>query len=304
MAWGSDVNDEYVVQLAQTLAAFRQEHSTRTVHVGSAQWDLIDGGRGDCTIVIVGGMGSTVESMFAISAALESTCRVVSSSIPALAKTVADVNRGIEGILDSLGIERAILLGHSLGGMVIQSFAARHPERVSGLVLSNTGIYLGARAVLLPAAATFASWLPGAFLSHSVRSSVSRMVAAAEGKDFWIEYYQAELRQPGFGARLKQQSSLLARYAAFFKQNPIDSNLARIKSLPVQIIAAEDDRGFTRREIDHLGSLYPRSQTLTLPAVTGHFSFLTRPREYVDAVGRLVARVCEGDRFSAEIRRF
>jgi pimeloyl-ACP methyl ester carboxylesterase len=64
-----------------------------------------------------------------------------------------------------------------------------------------------------------------------------------------------------------------------------------VQSLPVQIIAAEDDRGFTKREIVSLGNLYPRSQTLTLPTGTGHLSFLTRPREYVEAVRELVAGV-------------
>lgn len=289
------------VQLAQALREFRQAHSKHTLQLGPDRWDFIQGGRGDYTIVIVGGMGSTVESMYAISAALESTCRVISLSIPVSATTVEDVNKGIEGILESLGIRQAIFLGHSLGGMIVQSFTVSHPERVSGLVLSNTGIYLGARAVLLPAAATVTAGLPGALLLNLVRSSVSRLVAAAEGKDFWNEFYQDELRQPGFGVRLKEQSSLLAKYAASFKHNRIHCDLPWVSALPVQIIAAEDDRGFTKREIDHLSSLYPKSQTLTLPPVTGHFSFLTRPREYVDAVKSLVARVYEIDRVSAEI---
>lgn len=289
------------VQLAQALREFRQAHSKHTLQVGPDRWDFIQGGRGDYTIVIVGGLGSTAESMFSINVALESTCQVISLGIPVGATSVEGVNKGIEGILDALCVGKAIFLGHSLGGMIVQSFTVSHPERVSGLVLSNTGIYLGARAVLLPAAATVTAGLPGALLLNLVRSSVSRLVAAAEGKDFWNEFYQDELRQPGFGVRLKEQSSLLARYAAFFKQNPIDSNLARIKSLPVQIIAAEDDRGFTRREIDFLGRLYSKSQTLTFPPVTGHFSFLTRPCKYVDAVKSLVARVYEIDRVSAEI---
>jgi len=37
--------------------------------------------------------------------------------------------------------------------------------------------------------------------------------------------------------------------------------------------------------------LYPRSRTITLPMGTGHLSFLTRPREYAEAVQGFVAGV-------------
>lgn len=41
-------------------------------------------------------------------------------------------------ILDSFGIERALVVGHSLGGCVAQQLAAICPGRISGLVLSAT----------------------------------------------------------------------------------------------------------------------------------------------------------------------
>ena len=290
------------VQLAQTLSEFRKTHSTSSLQLGVDRWDYIRGGRGERTIIIVGGGGSTAESMFSINVALESICQVISLGIPTSARTVEDVNRGIEGILDSLGLGGAIFLGHSLGGMVVQSFALCHPERVSGLVLSGTGFYLGARAVWLPAAARVMTWFPGALLLRAIGASMARLLKTAEAKDFWLEFYQEELRQPNSGARLKHQSSLLAKYATSFQGNPIRSSLPWVNTVPVQIIVAEDDRGFTKREIAHLGSLYPRSQTLTLPVGTGHLSFLTRPREYVHTVRRFVASVSNEDSFSVQIR--
>lgn len=47
----------------------------------------------------------------------------------------ADVGR----VLDQLSLERAILVGHSLGGLAAIRFAARHPDRVLALVLVDTG---------------------------------------------------------------------------------------------------------------------------------------------------------------------
>jgi len=42
-------------------------------------------------------------------------------------------------VLDHLGVERAALVGHSLGGMVGMSAVARHPERFTHLVLGDIG---------------------------------------------------------------------------------------------------------------------------------------------------------------------
>lgn len=42
-------------------------------------------------------------------------------------------------MLDGAGVERATLLGHSLGGYLSLEFTLAHPERVAGLVLVDTG---------------------------------------------------------------------------------------------------------------------------------------------------------------------
>jgi len=43
------------------------------------------------------------------------------------------------GVLDGLGIERAVLVGHSLGGLVGTCAVALHPERFTALVLGDIG---------------------------------------------------------------------------------------------------------------------------------------------------------------------
>jgi pimeloyl-ACP methyl ester carboxylesterase len=59
----------------------------------------------------------------------------------AAAYTLADLAGDGVGLLDHLGIERAHLVGASMGGMIAQLIAARRPERVLSLVsiMSNTG---------------------------------------------------------------------------------------------------------------------------------------------------------------------
>ncbi len=70
------------------------------------------------------------------------THRVIAWDAPGFGGSVAvepsvDVFAGILGdLLDALGCRSAVLVGHSMGGVVAARLAARRPELVSGLVLS------------------------------------------------------------------------------------------------------------------------------------------------------------------------
>lgn len=60
------------------------------------------------------------------------------------AARVADYTRDrmvddLLGIFDGLNLDRALLIGHSMGGMNAMTFAARHPDRVEALVLVDVG---------------------------------------------------------------------------------------------------------------------------------------------------------------------
>lgn len=52
--------------------------------------------------------------------------------------TIADMADDMVGLLDALGLERAHLVGASMGGMVAQHVAAKHPQRVARLTLIMT----------------------------------------------------------------------------------------------------------------------------------------------------------------------
>ncbi len=62
---------------------------------------------------------------------------------PYTAQMLAD---DVAGLLDALGLRRAAVMGHSMGGFIAQAFALARPELVSKLILSATN-FGGPRAI-------------------------------------------------------------------------------------------------------------------------------------------------------------
>jgi len=60
------------------------------------------------------------------------------SDIPPGPYTTAEMAEDVVGVMDEAGLERAHVLGTSLGGMVAQELALSHPERIERLVLACT----------------------------------------------------------------------------------------------------------------------------------------------------------------------
>lgn len=56
---------------------------------------------------------------------------------------LAGMARSVGRLIDSTGSSTAVLVGHSMGGMVAQELAATTPERVSALVLASTSPAFG-----------------------------------------------------------------------------------------------------------------------------------------------------------------
>jgi len=52
--------------------------------------------------------------------------------------TLSDIANDLAALLDSLGVERTTLAGHSMGGYIALAFAKAFPERVTGLALVSS----------------------------------------------------------------------------------------------------------------------------------------------------------------------
>ena len=57
--------------------------------------------------------------------------------------SIADMADDVAGLMDGLQIKHAHVLGISMGGMIAQEFALRHPNRLDKLILTGTGAATG-----------------------------------------------------------------------------------------------------------------------------------------------------------------
>jgi len=73
-------------------------------------------------------------------------------------RAVADYARDLLGLLDALGLARAVLVGHSMGGAIALTLALDWPARVAGLGLVGTGARLRVAPDILQATADPAAW--------------------------------------------------------------------------------------------------------------------------------------------------
>ena len=57
---------------------------------------------------------------------------------PVEAYDIEHLTRDLVGLLDHLGVEKAVFCGHDWGGIVVWQMALMHPERVAGVISLNT----------------------------------------------------------------------------------------------------------------------------------------------------------------------
>ena len=108
-------------------------------------------GEGSPTLVFLNSLGSDLRIWDGVVASLEGRCRVLRydlrghglSDAPVGPYTLEDHSSDLAALLERLGIDRAVLVGISVGGLIALDFARRWPERAEALVLCDTGARIG-----------------------------------------------------------------------------------------------------------------------------------------------------------------
>ena len=114
----------------------------RFVTIDGVRLHYLDEGAGP-PIFMLHGLASQLQSFtFALSGRLRESYRLIMVDRPgsgysalAPAATLKEQARIVAGFMTELGIDRALVVGHSLGGALALALAVDHPERVAGLAL-------------------------------------------------------------------------------------------------------------------------------------------------------------------------
>ncbi len=186
------------------------------------------------------------------------------------------------GLMDALGIERAAVLGFSMGGFVAQALALAQPERLSHLVLAATNFGGPNHVPAKPDAMALLldpSGSPEDRVRRGIEISCAPGFAARETGllDAWIAYRVAQPIDPAsYQAQLAIGLGLLSPAASF------ESRLPGLR-LPVLILFGEHDQVAPPANVRLLAAAIPGAQVVILKGA-GHFFPLEAPAAAAEAI--------------------
>lgn len=195
-------------------------------------------------------------------------------------------------LLDALGCERAVVLGHSMGGMVVQTAVLRAPERFEALVLMDTSHRaLRADAALVDLGIGIAR-AEGIAAVMAAQDAMEGADALGTGAGERLLATREGYRE--FGQR-KMLASSPAMYAAMLKAiTDATSGLDRLPDLervavPTLVLVGDEDTPFLKPSRRLAGAI-PGAELVVIPDA-GHSPQFENPEPWWKALAAFLAKV-------------
>jgi 3-oxoadipate enol-lactonase len=246
----------------------------------------VDGPRGRPAVVFSNSLGTDHRLWNRQMSAVENDYRVVryeacghGASEPLCGPvSIERLGEGLLALLDHLEIDRAVVCGCSLGGMIALGLAANHPERLTGAVLANTGAKIGtdrswdARLAAVRAGGT------AAIVENVVRRFVTPEFRARDPDATALIRAMLEATNPdGYIAACEALRAADLRAAA------------KTVCLPVMIVASERDQSTPPVLAHELHASIGGSELVLIPDAA-HLSNVEQPAAFNAALRRFVGR--------------
>jgi pimeloyl-ACP methyl ester carboxylesterase len=229
-------------------------------------------GRGTPLVLVHGYLGGAAQWQAEI-ARFADRFDVIAPDLPGFAGSadlppadrIAQFAAAVVALLDDLGVDRFTLLGHSMGGMIVQDIAATHPDRITRLVLYGTGP-LG----LMPD-----RFEPLETSRERVRCDGVAQTIRRIGATWFREGAAAQ----GFGivAELGAQASEAAALAGLDAMSHWDGRGALVRlTMPTLVLWGDGDRSYRWPQVEALWQGLPDAALAVMPR-TAHAAHLEKP---------------------------
>jgi len=262
--------------------------ASRVVEVGGTELHYVDQGEGEIPIILIHGY---LMSSYMWRHNMEHLAQAHRVIVPCLAGfgwselgegpyDAASQAMRLVGLLDVLGIERAHLVGHSMGGAIALWLAGHQPQRVERLVLVDALALKGTLPVM-----------PWGFVRRGlaplyravVRPAIARAVldryayGSRRVDDAYMGYFMEPLRRPGaVGVALEVARELRSFPIA------LDEHLSAIDRETL-VIWGDSDRLLPVRVGVRLAARIPRAKIVVFEAC-GHSPHEEQPERFNDLV--------------------
>lgn len=266
-----------------------------------------EAGDGEPPLLLLHGFGASLFSWQGVMGPLAASSRVIAYDRPAFGLTErpmregwgspADWRAGIPygsdaqaqmavALLDEVGVQEAVLVGHSAGGALAMLAALDRPERVRALVLISPAVYGGGGNPAL-------QWLLGTPQMRRVGPLLVRRIGTA-GLDVIRTAWHDPARIPdeawaGYTAPLSTENwdRALWELTVAGRSRDLETRLAEL-TLPVLVITGDDDRIVPTAQSIRLAGELPNAELLVIPAC-GHLAHEECPEPALEAIARFLA---------------
>lgn len=267
------------VEQKERLQSFRTTHPRQYTNLSGTKWSYLIGGQGAETMLILPGGERIGDVAFSFMQRFEQEYHCLYPSYPPFPR-IGTLVDGLAALLDQLAIDRVILFAASFGGDVGQCFVRKYPDRVSKLILLNTGL----PDEQLGRATKYTKPLVTLLPLGIVRTLVSRILTKvlsvrAEERLFW-QAMMRELVAQLTRADMVSSFDETIDYRLNYHFSPDDLSAWTGKIL---ILQSDDDpatRPPMRLALQHM---YPQAQAHTFHQA-GHTPFLSQPDEFYPRV--------------------
>ena len=244
------------------------------VEVAGIRVHLRDDGPKDApAVLMLHGFGASLHTWEAWAQALVPRHRVIRFDLPAAGLTGADPSgdysdeRSIQliaALMDRLGVARASVVGHSMGGRIAWRFAAAQPQRVHRLVLvapdgfASPGFEYGKAPEVGPMVELMRHVLPRVLVTMSLQPAYADPAQMTGER---ATRYHELLRAPGV------RDGLIERMRQLVLRDPVP--ILQTIAAPTLLLWGERDAMVPAANAQDYLRVMPRARLLLLPAV-GH----------------------------------